>query len=153
MPLFKFGKTDAPPSLSREQALACVPRKNHLVREEPLAGGLVRLTYPLSWKPWFGGLAKRLGAWDSSPRDKRLDLDVMGTAAWKLLDGKRDARTIIDLFAAKFDLQPREAEVSMTAFLKELGKRGLVLMLQGPVEPETQTRGKKGKRKKKKNVQ
>jgi hypothetical protein len=148
MPLFKSKKAETRPQLTREQALACIPRKTHLVREERMDDDTLRLSYPLAWKPWFGALAGRFGAWDSKPRTKRLELDLMGTAAWRLIDNKRSVREIIARFAEQFGLQPREAEMSMTAFLKQLGKRGLIVIQQGQEHAEAPRRTNKGKRKK-----
>ncbi len=139
--------------LSREQALACRPVKCPIVEEEELSDDLVRLCYPLNYRPWFGRLAERLGLWDGSPRRKKLELDAMGTTAWRLMDGRRSVAQIVDAFAAHYELQPREAELSVAAFIKTLGSRGLVALHQVPQrEQRTQSssaplRGKKsGKR-------
>ncbi len=153
MPLFRSKKAEKRPQLTREQALACIPCRTHLVQEERVDTDTLRLRYPLAWKPWFGALAGRFGAWDSKPRTKRLELDLMGTAAWHLIDGKRSVREIVDRFAEQFGLQPREAEVSMTVFLKELGKRGLIVIQQGQEHAATMRRTNMGKRKRDKHGQ
>ena len=48
-----------------------------------------------------------------------------------MIDGKREARKIIDDFQETHKLNRREAEISVTTFLKELGKRGLIVMREG----------------------
>lgn len=117
--------------ISREEALACKPVRCPVVEVEELDDKTVRLCYPLVWKPWFARVASRLGAWDESPRRKKLELDAMGTTAWRLIDGRRSVGEMAKEFAATYELQLREAELSVSAFLKELGKRGLIAMQAG----------------------
>jgi hypothetical protein len=57
---------------------------------------------------------------------KKLHLDEMGTAVWDLMDGRRSVRRVIQGFATKYQLHLKEAEVAVTRFLRELGKRGLI---------------------------
>jgi hypothetical protein len=111
---------------SREASLSCRPTKNPEVQETPLGSGALLLTYPVRVRPWFEALARRLGAPASGVQTRRLQLDTLGAATWQLLDGKRTVAAVAQAFARKFQLHPREAEVSVTGFLKELGKRGLI---------------------------
>lgn len=115
------------PQLTREQALACVPVVNAQVVWER-SGDLVRLRYPMAYKPWFSGLSRRLGADPDKPMQKTLELDPMGSTVWGWLDNRRSVAELSTLLAERYGLQPREAEVSMTAFLRELGRRGVVAM-------------------------
>lgn len=131
MGFFKRKRATRPPSpaeggLTREKSLALIPVKNRFVETTRLDGGLVRLSYPTTVKPWFSGPAKRLGVWNGKPMIKKLDLDEMGTLAWNLIDGKCAVKDIIAAFAARYALERREAEISMTAFIRELGKRGVI---------------------------
>lgn len=114
--------------LTREQALACRPVQCPLVEVEELTDDQVRLCYPLNLKPWFAQIASRIGVWDNSPRTKRLELDAMGTRAWRLMDGRRSVQQVVDAMADAYDMQPREAELSVSAFIKDLGRRGLVAL-------------------------
>jgi len=50
----------------------------------------------------------------------------LGTEVWELLDGGTRVRDVIRQFAARHSLHQREAELSVTRFLRELGKRGLI---------------------------
>jgi hypothetical protein len=47
---------------------------------------------------------------------------------WNLMDGKRSVRQLVKIFAGTHRLEPREAEVSVTQFIRELGRRGLIGM-------------------------
>ena len=84
------------------------------------------MEYPLTARPWIASLAKRLGAPTDRVYTKKLQLDAMGTAVWDLVDGNRSVRRIVRIFAETHRLENREAEVSVTSFIKQLGQRGLL---------------------------
>ncbi len=119
------GPSEAPES-GRERSLAMRPARNSLVREETLPSGLVRLHYLTSMKPWFSGVAKRLGAWDGKPLVRKLELDELGAFCWNLVDGERTVRDLAQAMAGRYQLPLREAELAVAAFLRELGKRGII---------------------------
>lgn len=103
-----------------------VPVRNTEVEVTPLPNGLVELAYPLAIKPWFGRLAERVGMWDKRPMVKRLELDEMGTFVWGLIDGEHSVRQIAAAFTEHYEVQAREAELSVTAFIKTIGQRGII---------------------------
>ncbi|MBW1989877.1 MAG: PqqD family protein [Deltaproteobacteria bacterium] len=115
------------PRLSRDRALSAVVEKNREVEEEPREKGII-LTYQVVYKPWFARLARRMGLAGDQARTKRLELDAMGRAVWDMVDGRRTVKNIVDKFERDFQVLPAEAEASVTVFLRELGKRGLVGM-------------------------
>ncbi|BCS89357.1 PqqD family protein [Pseudodesulfovibrio sediminis] len=114
------------PTISRTKALSMVPVKNLEVAIIPLEEGLVQLAYPLAVKPWFGRLAEKVGMWDKRPMTKTVELDEMGTFVWDLIDGERSVRAIAEAFAVHYEVQPREAELSVTTFIKTIGQRGII---------------------------
>ena len=59
---------------------------------------------------------------------RKLQLDELGTAVWGMLDGQKTVSQVIDQFSNLQKLHRREATVSVTLFLRELGKRGLIAM-------------------------
>jgi hypothetical protein len=71
-------------------------------------------------------LIKRLGRSAALPDPRKLQLDSLGSFVWELLDGKRTVRQIAETLAQEFQLHPKEAEVSVTQFLRSLGQRGLI---------------------------
>lgn len=114
-------------ALTRAQAMACIPVKGRHVQESRLESGEIRLAYPDTRQPWFGGLLRRLaGPGGDRVQVRKLQLDALGTSVWELLDGKRTVLEIVELFAAKYRLHPKEAEVSVSQFLRELGRRELI---------------------------
>lgn len=121
-----FRKKRPEPTISRAQALRMVPVRNQAVEITELPDGLVRLAYPLAIKPWFGRLADKVGLWDGKPMTKTVELDEMGTFVWRHIDGERSVRDIAEAFTEAYEVQPREAELAVTAFIKTIGQRGII---------------------------
>ena len=112
--------------LSRAAALKSRPAKSLHITESRLETGEVLLEYPLTVRPWLAAVAKRLGGSREIVQTKKLQLDAMGTAVWDLVDGNRSVRRIVQIFAEVHRLENKEAEVSVTSFIRELGQRGLL---------------------------
>ena len=112
--------------LSRAEALAYKPVKSQQISETRLESGEVLIEYPLAVRPLIAAVARRLGKSENLVQTKKLQLDELGTSVWDLVDGKRSVRRIIKIFAENHRLENREAEVSVTSFIRELGKRGLL---------------------------
>ena len=72
-----FRKTTALPPLSREQALACIPVRNHAIQASQTPEGMVRLRYPLILKPWIAELAQRFRKAPYTPPSRQLELDEL----------------------------------------------------------------------------
>ncbi len=122
----RFRKKNAASPESRKAALACRPVKHPRVGEAALDSRRIMLSYPLRPRPWIAGIARRLGQAQDRPVIKRLELDEMGSAAWRLMDGRRTVAGIIQAFSEAYQLDRKEAEVSITLFIRELGKRGII---------------------------
>ena len=113
--------------MTRQKALAYKPVKSSQVTETRLETGEVVLEYPLAVRPLVAAVARRLGkSQEDLIQIKKLQLDVLGTSVWDLVDGKRSVRRMIQIFAETHRLEKKEAEVSVTQFIRELGKRGLL---------------------------
>lgn len=114
------------PPLTRREALGGIPVKNRHVREQRLESGEVLIFYPVAAAGWIGRLSKWLGAQEAPPRAGKLQLDLLGSTVWAMLDGQTPLRQIAAAFAREHQLEVAEAEVSVTQFIRELGRRGLV---------------------------
>ena len=113
-------------AISRTEALESIPVKNIDVAEIRLETGEVLLNYPVGMRPWITAIVEHFGGKSGKTQTKKLQLDVLGTAVWDQLDGKRSVRKVIQQFANKHHLHPKEAEKSVTQFLRDLGKRGII---------------------------
>jgi hypothetical protein len=114
--------------LTRGDALQFIPVKNKEVKEVLLENGVVMLNYPMKFRPWFAAIVRRLGGKTNKTWTKKVELDEMGSAFWNLIDGKLTVEKLIEKFAGEYQLHAKEAEVAVTQFLRELGKRGLIGM-------------------------
>jgi hypothetical protein len=123
-----FKKISKGIQVSREDALKCIPVKNIQITESRLESGEIIIRYPITMRPWIAGLVKRFGHPQDKNQTKKLQLDELGVAVWNLIDGSRPVRQIIQAVAESHRLQLRAAEVAVTEFLRELGKRGLIGM-------------------------
>jgi len=122
-----FSPKKSQPQLSRAEALACVPQYVPLVRSTE-NNGRTRLEYPLSMRPFFLQLAQRFTRQTGTPLTKKIELDEYGAMVWQLIDGTRTISQIIEIFAANTGLSKQDAEISVTAFMRELGRRGLIVL-------------------------
>lgn len=129
-----------PPS-DRQYALACIPMRHPECREESHDEGLL-LRYSVQAKPWLQQIFKSAAGRKPEIIQKKLQLDAMGSAVWQMIDGKKSVRQISHDFQKQHQLDPREAEISITAFLQQLGKRSLVALK----EPEEEQASGKVKR-------
>jgi hypothetical protein len=124
MKLFK--KKNANPNFSRKQALMLRPVKNVQVTETRLENGTIMLCYPVRTSPWVESLIRRFSKTPQKQILKKVQLDILGSAVWELMDGNRPVKQIAEEFARQFQLHPKEAEVSVTQFIRMLGKRGMI---------------------------
>lgn len=81
---------------------------------------VLQITQPRTWKLTL------LNIFMPVPRDRRVVLDAIGTDVWKSIDGKTSFETIARELAKKHKILPREAEVALQQFYKELGRRGYI---------------------------
>ena len=121
-----FRKKSGASHLSRTEALEYTPVKSSQISEIRLESGEVVIEYPLIVRPWIAAMARRLGGSQDRKQTKKLQLDAMGTSVWDLVDGKRSVGMIVQIFAKAHRLENREAEVSVTSFIRQLGQRGLL---------------------------
>ena len=108
--------------------MACRPVQHQSVVVESLENGDLLLTYPVTVRPWLDRLLRRLGRGAQPPLRRKVQLDALGTQVWGWINGERSVDEIVRAFAETHQLPHREAELSVTAFLRMLGKRGLIGM-------------------------
>lgn len=114
------------PHLDRQEALALTPVKSRQIEETRLASGNFLIRYPAATTgPRLTALLNKIGR-TPQVRMKKIQLDGLGSEVWQLIDNRRSVRGIINYFAEKHRLPVREAEVSVTQFIRTLGRRGLI---------------------------
>lgn len=122
----KSSPSEQEKSLSRTEALACIPQQNNTTSWEELENGNVLFTYAIPLSRFFQALHRKFTKNSVETPTKRLELDEMGSFVWKLIDGKRSVGTIITTFAEEYNVSNQEAETAVTTFIKALGQRGFI---------------------------
>jgi hypothetical protein len=137
------------PKLKRDQALHARPIRNPALKWTELDSGEIRIVLPRR-KDTTG---KLLSVLFYIPKSRPVNLDVVGSRVWSLCDGEHTVAEIADVLAEEHKLHRREAEVSLTEFLKMLGKRNMVAFVvpkeflaeeEAENDKKSRRRGKKG---------
>lgn len=89
--------------------------------------GRIVITYPVQ-RPRGLRLLRLLGGLVAGPgrQDRTLELDLIGSLVWAECGRHRRVSEIIELLAKRFRISHREAELSVTDFIRVLGSRGLL---------------------------
>ena len=122
MGIFKKNET----AFAKQDAFLCIPVKNDLVEETILDSGDLLLSYQAVYKPFFRKIQKLIQKDFEKTFQRKIELDRLGMDVWSLLDGKKNVKTIVRKFAALHKLNTKEAEISVTLFLRSLGEKGLI---------------------------
>jgi hypothetical protein len=111
-----------PPPFSKEQVLASKPLRNPQLEWEKNDAGeiVVTIRRRTDWK------AKALGLLFPIPTQRTIVLDGPGTFVWEMCDGNTDIQAMMRRLAQHYQLNIKEAELSLTTYLRNLGKRGLI---------------------------
>lgn len=114
----KAGKTAG---TSRRQWLALRPMRNPDLAWAEEDGQIVLTIHRVqSWKTRLLNLLFPL------PAQHRVVLDRIGSDVWRLADGDHTVEHIARDLATRYQLEVREAEMSLQQFFKELGRRGYI---------------------------
>jgi hypothetical protein len=116
------------PQLTREDSLAAVVVPNRQLRVERNAEGVVTLYAPFHAAAFVERIARWLGA-PARAGEAKVELDEVGSFVWNLCDGQRNVREMVACLADKYKLNRKEAEASLTAFLRSLAGRNLVAIV------------------------
>ncbi|MDY0220463.1 MAG: PqqD family protein [Desulfobacterium sp.] len=121
-------ESDTRGRLNRYDALASVPIKSADIEEHAVGESSLILTYQVQYRPMFQKIRRLVARGHSKGFTRKVELDLLGVGVWRLIDGKNNVQTIVRRFARTHTLDIREAEVSVTLFLRSLGKKGLIGM-------------------------
>ena len=127
MKSLRHKKQPPSPQVNRQEALRCVPLVNSSVWSGELESGEIPLEFPLQMKPLFHSIFRRFGNSLEIPT-KKLQLDEMGSCVWKKINGENTVQDIIISFALQYSITRQEAEKSVTTFLADLGRRGIIAL-------------------------
>lgn len=131
------------PSVDRRRALESLPVRNQAV-EWKNEGEQTTIVLRRR-EDWVGRL---LSLAFVVPRERKIELDQAGSYVWQQLDGQHTVSDLAEGLARKYKLNRKEAEVSLTDFLRKLGKRKLIAI----AVPLAADRPRERKEKKSSNV-
>jgi len=106
--------------------LRCIPHLNEVVDVEYLDDGCSLLEVELD-RPWY--MVPPLTWVMPFEPVRRIQLDRLGTSLLRLCDGRRSAENMIEIFATTHKLSFREAQIPVTRFLRQLTRRGIVVLV------------------------
>ncbi|MFH1007097.1 MAG: PqqD family protein [Candidatus Latescibacterota bacterium] len=108
--------------ISREAMLSSKPIRNVLVHWERDKNGEVLITFSGAKGRTINLLARIFHV----PKERKISLDEIGSAVWEMCDGKCTVERMIRNLSETHQLNRREAEVALTTYLKQLGKKRLI---------------------------
>jgi len=108
--------------LTREQAFEARPVRNPALKWRVNDEDFVEVIVPRR-KDLFG---RAMGFLFFVPESRPITLDEVGTRVWNLCDGEHTVQDIVKALSSDYKLQRREVEVSLTEYLRTLGKKGMI---------------------------
>jgi len=112
------------PRFTPEQVLLSRPLRNTALKTERVEDGGLRIIIERRREWWVKALSVLLPI----PKRRPIELDPLGTEVWELCDGDHTLRDMIRVFQERHKLSRAEAEWSLRTYLRDLGKRGLVVI-------------------------
>jgi len=106
----------------RSDVLKSRPVRNSLIKWEQSESGEVSLVVPQKKTLWVVIVSKIF----MLPKSRVVVLDEVGSFVWTLCDGHNSIDNIMRMLSNKYKLTHKEAETSLLAFFRKLGKRGMV---------------------------
>jgi len=107
---------------SRDDVMKSIPVRNSLIKWEESENGEVSLVVPQKETLWVKIVSKVF----MLPNSRVVVLDEVGSTVWGLCDGHKPIGTMVRALSNKYKLTHKEAETSLLAYFRKLGKRGYV---------------------------
>ena len=107
---------------SRDDVMKSRPVRNSLIKWEESQNGEVSLVVPQKKTLWVNVVSKIF----MLPKSRVVVLDEVGSSVWVMCDGHNSIDTIVRALSNKYKLTRKEAETSLLAYFRKLGKRGIV---------------------------
>jgi len=108
--------------VSKEEVLRAIPLRNSAIKWEMDEKGEVSLVVPQRDKLWVKIVSRIF----MIPTKRVVVLDEVGSFVWSLCDGKNSVNDIVKSLCKRYNLTRKEAEASLLAFFRQLGKRGFL---------------------------
>ena len=107
---------------TRTDVLKARPVRNSLIKWDKDENGTISLVVPQKSTAWI----RIVSAIFMLPKSRVVALDEVGSFVWGMCDGHNSIENIVRALCNKYKLTHKEAETSLLAFFRKLGKRGMV---------------------------
>ncbi|MBD3184217.1 PqqD family peptide modification chaperone [Candidatus Poribacteria bacterium] len=107
---------------TKSDVLKSYPVRNSLIKWDKNEKGEVSLVVPQKDSLWIKIITKIF----MLPKSRVVALDEVGSFVWTMCDGHNSIDTIVRTLCNKYKLTRKEAEMSLMAYFRKLGKRGMV---------------------------
>lgn len=107
---------------TRDDVMKSQPVRNTLIKWEESENGEVSLVVPQKETLWVNAVSKIF----TLPKSRVVVLDEVGASVWTMCDGHNSIDTIVRALTNKYKLTRKEAETSLMAYFRKLGKRGML---------------------------
>nr|CAA9299187.1 hypothetical protein AVDCRST_MAG63-5031 [uncultured Armatimonadetes bacterium] len=120
------------PKVSRAEVLGARPVRNPLVEWERILAHeegpwVVFLRVPRRADRWGNFVARVF----RMPSHRKIELDEMGSDVWEMCDGDLTVDALTKAVCAKYHLNRRQGEASVTAYMRMLAERRLLALRTG----------------------
>ena len=113
-----------PPQVDRGMVMTLRPVRNSKISFEKRETGETLLVVPQGQKA--GRLTRIVSKWLQTPKERKVELDELGSYVWELCDGNLTIESIVQRTGKAYRLNRREAEVSVTMFMQMLHERNFI---------------------------
>ena len=108
-------------SFTRDDVVKSRPVRNSLIKWEKSESGEISLVIPQKNTLWVRSVSKVF----MLPKSRVVALDEVGSFVWTMCDGHNSMDGIMKMLSNKYKLTRKEAETSLLAYFRLLGKRGM----------------------------
>lgn len=131
------------PKVSRAEVLGARPIRNPAVEWErgvwhEAQPAVVLLRIPRRADRWGNFVARVF----KLPAFRRIELDEMGSDVWELCDGGMTVDALTRTICSRYRLNRRQAEASVTAYMRMLAERRLLALRTRPKKASMNNEGK-----------
>ena len=109
-------------NFTRDDVMKSRPVRNSLIKWEESENGEVSLVVPQKETAWVKIVSRLF----MLPTSRVVALDEVGSSVWTMCDGNNTIDVIIRSLSNKYKLTRKEAETSLLAYFRKLGKRGML---------------------------
>jgi hypothetical protein len=109
---------------SKEDLMNSRPVRNSLIKwDKSEENSLISLVVPQKSTLWVRIVSRIF----MLPKSRVVSLDEVGSFVWTMCDGHNTIDNIIRALCNKYKLTRKEAETSLLAYFRNLGKRGILV--------------------------